>query len=157
MATAKEFSFALLKAGFHAKMSKFDLKDAYKIMPTHPSIWRLHGFSWLGKFFVDVTSVFGSKAAPLHFDDLGETLVNIAVTQSRIPRSCVLRTLDDTPVVAPANTNWCEKFSSQYLKLCKFLNIQMAQFDEEREKSFINVTQGTVLGVRFDTDSTPIR
>jgi hypothetical protein len=33
MSTAKEFSYAVLAAGKNAKMSKFDIKDAYKLIP----------------------------------------------------------------------------------------------------------------------------
>ena len=33
MGTAKSFGFSLMKAGREAKFSKFDLQDAYKLMP----------------------------------------------------------------------------------------------------------------------------
>ncbi len=68
-------------------MVKFDIQDAYKLIPGDPQQWGLFGFKWLGKFFFDITRVFGSKAAPEEFDALPETLVNIACTLSSTPKS----------------------------------------------------------------------
>ena len=77
MSSAKLFGDALLKMGRRAVMSKFDIQDAYKLIKNHPSQRQLFGFKWLGKYFLDTTLVFGSKAAPEKFDSLPETLVNI--------------------------------------------------------------------------------
>jgi hypothetical protein len=35
--TAKEFSDAVHKAGYNAKISKMDIISTYKIVPSHPS------------------------------------------------------------------------------------------------------------------------
>ena len=49
MGTAKQFGFNLKKAGIGAKFSKFDLQDAYKLMPARREDFRLQGFCWLGR------------------------------------------------------------------------------------------------------------
>ncbi len=67
-------------------MVKFDIQDAYKLITGDLSKWGLFGFKWLGKFFFNVTRVFGSKAAPEEFDGLPETLVNIACTFVELPQ-----------------------------------------------------------------------
>jgi len=151
MTTAKEFSYAILKCGFNAKMAKFDCDNAYKIVPSHPSAWRLHGFAWNQKYFVDTSSIFGSKAAPAHFDCIGFLLVLIAATTSKIPKNLVFRTLDDTPIVSPHNKNYCTDFARDYRKLCKFINVGLAPTDPNKEKAFENSTEGVVLGVYFNT------
>jgi len=151
MSTAKDFSFSILEAGYGAKMSKHDLCNAYKIIPSHPSAWRLHGFSWLSKYFVDTTSIFGSKSAPAHFDCLGFVLALLAATICKIPKKFVHRTLDDTPVVSPANSNFCKKFSLAYRRICKHINVELADIDPKKEKAFENSTKGVVLGILFDT------
>jgi hypothetical protein len=112
MSTARDFSFSILEAGYGAKMLKHDLCNAYKIIPSHPSAWRLHGFSWLSKFFVDSTSIFVSKSAPAHSNCLGLVLALPAATVRKIPKkkNFVNRTLYDTPVVAPANSDFAKKF-----------------------------------------------
>ncbi len=80
MSSAKIFGEAIRKAGQGAVFSKQDIQDAYKLIPNPQEQWHLYGFEWLGKFFFDTTTVFGSKAAPASFDPLPETMVNIVCT-----------------------------------------------------------------------------
>jgi hypothetical protein len=151
MATAKDFSFAVHNAGFNAKISKMDIVSAYKIIPSHPSAWRLHGFKWLEHYFVDTTTIFGSKAAPAHFDCLGFLLALLACSTSKIEKKYVFRTLDDTPIVTPANSAYGKKFVKAYRNICNFVNVKLAPVDCNKEKAFENSTNGTVLGVQFNT------
>ena len=80
MSSAKKFSQTLLKLGRNANFAKSDLVDAYKLIPINPCDWKYYGFKWLGKFFVDTTTPFGSNTAPANFDDIGETVTNIVQT-----------------------------------------------------------------------------
>lgn len=151
MSSAKKFSFSLKKAGKNALMSKYDLSDAYKNIPSDPNQWNLYGFQWLGKFFFECTTVFGSKAAPETFDCLPETLVNLVCLSGKIPKIWIHRQLDDVPIVSPAHSNYTKIFSKKYEKLCKFLNIPLAPLCPNHEKSFRNSTFGTVLGFIFNS------
>jgi hypothetical protein len=63
MSTPKAFGESLVKAGPGALFSKTDIQDAYKLIPNPVAEWRYYGFTWLGKFFLDTTTVFGSKVA----------------------------------------------------------------------------------------------
>ena len=65
------------------------------------SQWAAFGFQWLGKYFFDITTVFGSKSAPANFDSVLETVVNIVCTLAKVPRDIVHRQLDDIPVISP--------------------------------------------------------
>ena len=58
MGTAKKFSYTLLEAGENARFSKFDIKDAYKLVPAKVEDFRLQGFCWLGKYFVETQLTF---------------------------------------------------------------------------------------------------
>ena len=60
MSSPKLFGYTVKLAGKNALMSKFDLVDAYKQIPTAMDQWSCFGFQWLGKFFFDTTTVFGS-------------------------------------------------------------------------------------------------
>jgi len=151
MATARDFSYSAAAAGKGARMSKLDLKDAYKNIPSHPDLWAAQGFKWLGKYFVDLTTVFGSKSAPADFDCLGATLGELAKTISRLPKEAYHRTLDDTTIVCKNGSRSGRRFVAAYRRICKFINIQLAEEDEEREKAFADSTEGTVLGIKFDT------
>ncbi len=61
MSTPRIFADSILRAGKGALMSKTDIQDAYKLIPIPVTDWRYYGFKWLRRFFVDTTTVFGSK------------------------------------------------------------------------------------------------
>ena len=98
MSSAKKFGQTLVRMGKDAKFAKSDVVDAYKLIPSHPSDWKFFGFKWLGKFFADTTSPFGSTAAPAGYDDFGETVTNIAATISETLKVLIHRQLDDVPI-----------------------------------------------------------
>ena len=153
MSTAREFSYSLFEAGLFAKIWKFDLKDAYKNIGTHPCMWKAHGFQWLGRFFVDTTSIFGSKSAPADFDCVAELIANLALSRVKFPRKFFHRTLDDTVFVCPKNLTEGLKLAYHYEKICEHLNVGLASADVEKEKSFQDSTAGTVLGIRFNSEN----
>ena len=152
MSSAKLFGDALLKMGRRAVMSKFDIQDAYKLIKNHPSQRQLFGFKWLGKYFLDTTLVFGSKAAPEKFDSLPETLVNITCQLASFPKAWVHRQLDDVPTVAPEGSPLAKNFSDTYQSVCERCGVPLAEMCPRNEKAFKLSTHGTVLGVRFDSE-----
>jgi hypothetical protein len=152
MATAQSFGYAVRKCGSNAKMSKFDKKDAYKLIPAKKEDWNKQGFSWLGRHFIELQQIFGGIPSVSNFDRLGNTVLSIALAGCEIPKNLVFRTLDDVPVVAPHGTNWCEAFSKRYKETCKAANIKIAVDCPAREKAFTNQQDGTVLGIHFNTE-----
>ena len=147
MSSAKNFGQTLLMAGVDAKFAKTDIQDAYKLLPCAKEERRFFGFEWLNKTFMDISTPFGSKAAPANFDDLGETLVNIAKTKSNTEDKWVHRQLDDVPVVSPKNSNISENFTKCYKELCKEFNVPLAENCVNFEKAFECTTVGTDLPV----------
>ena len=85
MGTAKEFGFSLKKAGKGAKFSKFDLQDAYKLMPAKKKDFRLQGFFWLGKWFLETQQGFGGAPSPSNFDRLAKTKDVVVCIKSNTP------------------------------------------------------------------------
>ena len=63
------------------------------------------------------------------------------------------RQLDDVPTVAPESSNAVKIFSSNYKKICKILNVELAPPCPSFEKAFDASTCGTVLGIRFDSSN----
>jgi hypothetical protein len=59
MATAQKFAFTLREAGFGAIMSKFDAKDAYKMIPAPVKDYPSQGFTWLGRHFIEKNRFLG--------------------------------------------------------------------------------------------------
>jgi len=78
MSSARIFAYRLFQSGKNSTFSKFDMKTAYKNIPQHPSVWPFQGFFWQSKFFVDISTVFGSGAAPSQFDIFAATVQFLA-------------------------------------------------------------------------------
>ena len=127
MGTAKQFGFSLKRAGKEAKFSKFDLQDAYKLMPARREDFRLQGFCWLGRWFVETQQEFGGVPSPANFDKLAKTKDAIFCIKSNTPRSLVYRALDDSPCVAQAGSGIVERFSSTMRTVCQDINIPLAE------------------------------
>ena len=151
MSSPKQFSFSLLESGHGAVMSKHDWKDAYKNIPVKIEDLRLQGFSWLDRFFVELSLVFGSVNSVEAFDNLGELIISLACIFSGFPRFLAHRTLDDVPVVSPKESGLTQKFSAVYKKICSDLGIELAPDCPNNDKAFTNQTRGTVLGFIFDS------
>ena len=151
MGTAKEFSFLLRDSGVGAKFSKFDIQDAYKLIPARVEDYRLQGFQWLGKYFVELMLSFGGKPSPTNFDNLGKTKDLLVCLETNTPRFRVPRALDDSPCVASMNSGLVERFSEEMRRLCKELNIPLADNCPNSEKAFELVERGVVLGIGFDS------
>ena len=64
-------------------------------MPTkmYPAIYvediRLQGFEWCGKYFAELSQIFGAKSTVPNYDMLGNTVSALARAVSRIPKSLV--------------------------------------------------------------------
>jgi hypothetical protein len=107
-------------------MWKFDMVDAYKTILTPNTDLRLQGFSWLGKFFDKLKKVFGSKEAVSAFDRLNNTLVTLAAQAAHLPPHLIHRTLDNIPVVTPADSDAGPAFADAYQGLCQHIGADLA-------------------------------
>ncbi len=153
MTTAKQFGFSLKESGVRAVFSKFDIKDAYKLIPVKLGDIRLQGFYWLGKWFCETQETFGGVPSVCNFDRLGNTTTTLVVVLSEIEAAAVSRTLDDFQGVGPEGSGIAEKFTKVMKEVCGFLNIPLADTCPKNEKAFELATRGTVLGVGFDSSN----
>ena len=96
-------------------MAKYDICKAYKQVAGVAAQWAAFGFKWLGKYFYDITTVFGSKSAPANFDLIKETVVNVVCSLTNVSKGIVHRQLDDVPVVSPASTSFAQTFAAKYV------------------------------------------
>ena len=151
MSSARQFGQSIRMAGRGARMSKLDMRDAYKHVPAKVEDYRLQGMCWLKRFFVDTQQIFGASTAVANFDNLASTVLNIVLCESSIPRHLVHRTLDDVACVSPADTTWGADMAARYKSLCEKVNIKLAADCPLREKAFTEETKGTVLGIQFNT------
>lgn len=58
------------KAGIGALLSKFDISDAFKLIPLKPEIWHLFGIKWKNLYYFYKRLVFGCRSSPKIFDQL---------------------------------------------------------------------------------------
>ena len=62
-------------------------------------------------------------------------------------------TLDDAPIVTPANSSAGPAFAAGYEALCADVGVRLASPCPDFDKAFVDSTVGTVLGVRFFTET----
>ncbi len=153
MSSARLFGYSLVECGVGARMWKYDMVDAYKTIPAAQSDLRLQGFTWLGKYFVELKKVFGSKEAVSAFDRLNHTLVVLAAKSAGLPLQFIHRTLDDVPLVTPAASPAGPQFAAAYENICEQIGAKLAPPCKKFEKAFCDSTHGTVLGIVFDSVS----
>jgi len=151
MSTARHVGYTIVDCGQHARLWKWDLVDAYKVLPAAMSDLSTQGFSCLGMFFTEVQQPFGSEAAVAAFDRVGHTIADLAIITSKIPRQFVHRTLDDLPLVTPADSLLGPIFADHYSRICEAVGIKLAPLCPAKEKAFVDSTSGTILGIKFDT------
>jgi len=152
MSSARIFANEIVKMGKGAVFAKYDFSDAYKLIAGNPEQWHCFGFKWLGRYFFDITTVFGSKSAPENFDYLPKTLVNIASSLSKVPKRMVFRQLDDVPVIGSKESKFAERFAAEYVRVCEKVGVPLAEICPNREKAFGPGKTGTVLGINFDSE-----
>jgi hypothetical protein len=149
MDNARTFSFTLLEAGKDARVDKTDVKNAFKNVPARIKDLNLQGFKLNDRFFIELRMIFGACKALANYDILGNTVEKLAIAESGIPRRFVRRAVDDQPTATPAGSSWGEKFVSTYKKICKDLNIELAEDCADCDKAYTNTKCGKVLGVWF--------
>ena len=153
MSTARQVGYTVVRCGRGARIWKYDMHDAYKNVPVRHADFRLQGFYWLGKYFLEMQLIFGGTTSVPSYDRLGHTTLDVAVAESAIDPNCVHRALDDAPVVTPADSPTSPNFAAAYEDLCKMIGIRLAAPCPDFEKAFVDSTVGTILGVRFYTET----
>lgn len=149
MASVKQVSEAIYSHGKGCFLSKLDMVSAYKLIPTRPDQWRLQGFCWLHKYFIELRQTFGAKPSVVNYDIFHHVFCLIIRLMTESSQKDLLRALDDLIVITNTITaNY--KFVSKYIKLAEDLNIPLAPIGQH-DKAFIYQTKGTILGTHFNT------
>jgi hypothetical protein len=152
MDSARSFSNKILQAGKSARLDKTDVKDAFKNVPAKTEELRLQGFMVENRYFVELRMIFGARTALAHYDILGNTIEKLAIAESGIPRHFVGRAVDDQPVATLKNSTWGKEFTDSYRRICKEVNVELADDCVNCDKAFTDSTQGKVLGIWFNSE-----
>ena len=85
--------------GHGSWLCKFDIEDAFKLLPIHPDLWHLYGIEWQGRYYFYTRLTFGSRSSPKIFDTLSQAICWIASHNYGI--TSILHMLDDFLTVDP--------------------------------------------------------
>jgi hypothetical protein len=91
------------KFGAGSILNKTDIKDAFKLIPIHPSLWPFHGIQLEENMYFFTRLVFGSRSSPKIFDILASAITWIL--QNEFPSSRVLHLLDDFLIISPPGSD----------------------------------------------------
>ena len=152
MSSTTQWLRILKKAGRGCVIMKCDWADAYKHCHVHPEDLSLQWFSWLGMAFCELCLVFGSASSAGIFDALAKVVLFIVIKRANFPQDMVIQHLDDVVAAAPANSQLLENFDKAFIEVADVLGVKLAS-REDPEKSFAPTHQGTVLGIKYDTQA----
>ena len=133
----------ITKLGKGALLAKLDIKDAYRMVPVHPTDRHLLGIQWQGATYINGVLPFGLCSAPKIFNSIADLLQWIIIDHCHI---FVIHYLDDFLLIDPPRSSHCAKALDKTLAICQGLGIPIAL-----EKLEGPSTQLTSLGVQLDT------
>jgi hypothetical protein len=135
---------AVMELGRGALIAKFDIQNAYRIVPIHPDDRHLLGMQWRDQFYVDMTLPFGLRSAPYIFTSIAD-LVEWSLKQNHGVGS-LEHYLDDFHTLGPPNSVICQQNLDTCVQLCKEWGIPLHPDKLEGPSTCI-----TVLGIEIDT------
>ena len=139
----------ILTLGPGALIAKLDIKDAFRLLPIHPSDRHLLAMHWNSAIYIDTCLPFGLRSAPKLFNILADLLTWMLERQGVSP---VIHYLDDFLLMGPALSNKCQKNLITVQQLCTQLGIPLAP-----EKLEGPTHRLTFLGIEIDTSSSLAR
>ena len=70
--------------GHSSLLAKFDLSNAYRILPVHPDDQPLLGVTWQGNVYMDRSLPFGLRSAPKIFNAVADVLAWILFCNGKV-------------------------------------------------------------------------
>ena len=128
-----------------AFLAKLDIKDAFKIIPLHPSQYNLTGFSFGGKYFYDRTLPMGCSSSCRIFEAFSTSLQWIVNSRSRTLQT--VKVLDDFLFVGRTYSE-CDNLLQTLLFVCSTLGVPIAE-----NKTVRPTHKLTFLGIELDASA----
>ena len=111
------------KLGKGCAMAKTDVRNAFRILPVHPSDFHLLGIQWKGKWYYDACLPMGLASSCKHFESFSSAIEWIARNKLGIPH--IIHILDDFLIVDKTLSD-CGNRLHSFLGLCAEIGIPMA-------------------------------
>ena len=106
----------ILQQGRGSELAKFDVANAYHIVPVHPEDRLLLGMRWKEKVFIDTALPFGLRSAPKIFTAVADGLQWILSIRQVGPS---LLYLHDFLIVAPPQSCHCRESLQLAVAVCQ--------------------------------------
>ena len=87
-------------------MAKFDVQNAYHIVPIHTEDRPLLGMKWRGAFYVDMVLPFGVRSAPYIFTCIANLVEWVAKQNYDV--TFLMHYLDDFHTLGPPSSSVCQ-------------------------------------------------
>ena len=121
-----------------------DVKEAFRLVPVHPSDRLLLGMVWKGDLYIDKVLPFGLRTAPLLFTALVDALEWVIRKRGV---NWVFHYVDDFIFVGSPTSSQCSVAMAAAMQVCTELGIPI-----ESEKNEGPATTLSVLVIKFDTE-----
>ena len=147
--TIDDAILSIIKLGAGTALAKIDIKNAFRLLPVHPSDRHLLTMKWRGYVYIDHCIPFGLRSAPKLFNILADLLSWIAQTAGV---SYLIHYLDDYLTMGPPSSSVCQQNLDLFITLCRELGVPLAS-----EKLEGPTTTLLFLGIILDTNRMEIR
>lgn len=124
-------------------MSKVDIKEAFRIIPVHPSDWKWLGIQLQDAYYVDTTLPMGCSTSCAIFQSITRGLCWMA--RQNMQDIVIFGYLDDFLIISP-DLNSAVQHLQGFQDLCSTLGVPLAS-----EKTVGPTMQITFLGIGIDT------
>ena len=142
-ATVSDAISHILSFGSGAFLAKTDIKSAYRIVPVHPSDYRLFGFKWKGSYYFDKCLPMGCASSCQIFEMFSSSLEWIV--KQHIVGAKVIHVLDDFLFIGPSEII-CQRALDTFIKICEDIGVPLAPEKTEGPSQVL-----TFLGIQLDT------
>jgi len=141
----------LNKAGKGCWITKVDWSDAYKHISVREEDLNLQWFEWGGKFFQELSLVFGCASSAGIYDAAAKTIIDLVCRRAQFSPKMVCQHLDDVVAAAPQDSKQLEEFVKAYQEIAAATGVKLAPTDDP-EKAFLPGKEGIVFGVHYNTE-----
>ena len=144
-ATINDAIELILSTGERCYLAKADVASAFRVIPLHPSMYHLTGFTWKGKYYVYLALPMGAAPSCRLFEEFTDSLVWILEHKFKVKG--VIKYIDDFLFVSHSPQD-CQNSLNSFLELAKQIGLPIAP-----EKTVLPTTSLTFLGIHVNTQT----
>ena len=149
----EDFLHILLRLGPGSLISRHDIKEAYKVVPLHSTMWPYFTVKINGCTFVNLKLCYGDGTACHFFSSFHERVQrDLIIPRTSFPEHDWLMVVDDSIALAtPSNRESLREYDAAYTKTMHDLGFTTKAASPDPYKAYREATTGEVLGYVFNT------